>query len=146
MAANTTHSAYGTLTAALANADLASKTNTSVSALGTAQDNSTALALLADFVLVLGAQGSNRTAGAKVELYIAYAIDGTNYDVLLNGIKQPVGVFQLDTGVLTATRASITDVPLPPGLWKAYAVNLSTQTTGATGNSLSYRTHSVLTT
>lgn len=145
--ATNTHTVFGPLTVALSTQlDAAVNNNTPV--LGPAQDNSaapTGLQILADFTIVMPVQAANRTAGAKVELYIAYSRDGgVTYDTMLAGFKQPAGTFSLDSGVLTAVQTTITDIPLPPGFWKAYARNLTGQTFAATLNTIKYQTHSVL--
>lgn len=152
MAANTTHSDYATAAAALGT-ELNALANNNVTALGTAQDNRIAGAggkIYADFYCNLAAQGTNRVDPARIELYIAYAVDGTNYDTILAtstaSYKNPVGIFRFIPASLAAGQDSVLNVELPPGLWKAYAKNITGQTLAATANSISFRYHSVLTT
>jgi hypothetical protein len=140
--ADTTHKSYATIATALST-DLNSLANNTASAASAAIDNTTALELYADWELVLDTT-SSRTAGCVVSLYITVALDGTNYSDTSSSSAELLGVFTLATGT-GASRVVIRDTPIPPGLFKVFVVNSSTQALNATGNTVKYRTHSIKT-
>lgn len=142
--ADTTHRGY---TAAIANA-LTTELNAiaigGITGASAAIDNTTALDLFYDFTLSLAAQGTARVAGAYVAVYIVQAVDGTNYDAVLESTAEQVAFFSLDATV-TARQLTRRDIPVPPGLFKFFAKNGTGQILAATGNTLKYRAHSVKT-
>lgn len=139
----TSHSAYTAASATVLTTGLNSLANAANSAVSNAIDNSTTLDLYADFTLVVGAQTA-RTGTPTVELYITPAMDGANYDDANETINDKIGTFKLDTAT-NARRVTVRDVPIPPGLYKVYVRNLSSQTFAAAANTVSIRTHSLKT-
>ena len=121
---------------------LATATNTAASAV---IDNTTTLELYADFDLVLATQGTARSTGATVALYATFSLDGTNYADVLETTAELVGVFSLDPTTTARRPASIRDFPISPGKVKFFARNVTGQTLAATGNTISYRLHSITT-
>jgi hypothetical protein len=140
--ATTKHKAY---TAAIASA-LTTELNTlgsgSTSSASAAIDNSSGLDLFADLTLTVAAQGGARSASANVSVYLTQALDGTNYDDAHAGTAELVAVFSLDAAT-TARQSSRRDVPVPPGLFKLFAVNNTGQPLAASGNLVEYRMHSI---
>ena len=119
---------------------LANNTNSSASS---AIDNSTNLDLEMDVELVLAAQGSARSNGAQVYLYIVRSLDGgSNYADVLESMNDPVAVFTLDAAT-TARREVKTDIRIPPGFFKLYVRNATGQAFAASGNTIKYRTRQV---
>ena len=141
--ADTTHKGYAAIQTALST-DLNSLANTTASAASATIDNTTALELFADWELVLGTQ-SARTAGCCVTLYITPSLDGTNYADVSAASAESLGTFVLATGTAAQRVVNVRDTPIPPGLFKVFVVNNSTQAFNASGNTLKYRTHSVKT-
>lgn len=139
----TTHAAYTQTAVTVLSTGLNALANTTNSAASAAIDNTTNLDLYADFTFLVGAQTA-RTGTPTVELYITPAMDGTNYDDALETINDRIAVFKLDLTV-TSRRVTVRDVPIPPGLFKVYLRNLSSQTLTATGNTVTMRTHSLKT-
>lgn len=140
--ATTKHKSY---TAAIASAittganSLANNANTAASS---AIDNTTNLDLFHDLTLTVAAQGSARSAGATVGVYLTMALDGTNYDDTNETTAELVAVFQLDAAT-TARQLTRRDVPIPPGLFKYFIRNQTGQAFAASGNILEYRAHSL---
>lgn len=140
--ATTKHKAYTGAIASVLTTELNSLASGSASSASSALDNSSALDLFADLTLTVAAQGSARSAGANVSVYMTQALDGTNYDDTLAATAEVVAVFSLDAAT-TARQASRRDVPVPPGLFKLFAVNNTGQALAASGNILEIRYHSV---
>lgn len=121
--------------------------NNAITAASSAVDNTSNLDLFMDLELILAAQGSARSAGALVAVYLAWSLDGTNYDDVVDGLTNPVATFPLDAAT-TARRISpmtAQDIPLRPGLFKAYLKNITGQAFAASGTSVRYRTRSITT-
>jgi hypothetical protein len=137
---STKRTAYGAIATALST-DLNTLANATASAASAAIDNRTTLELYADFELVLGSQ-SSRTAGCVVSLYITPSLDETNYADVSASSAELLGVFTLATGT-GAQRVIIRNCDIPPGLFKVFVVNSSTQAFNASGNTVKYRLHSV---
>lgn len=60
------------------------------------------------------------TAGSVVEVYILYAVDGTNYEdggVGVDPFKAPIGVF-VDNGGSASQKQTISGIPLAPHKFK----------------------------
>ena len=142
--ATTSHKAYTAAIATVLSTDLNSLGNGSTSAASAALDNTTNLDLLADLTLTVATQGSARSAGAIVSVYMVQALDGTNYDDVQASCSEPVAVFSLDAAT-TARQISRRDIPVPPGLFKLFLVNSTGQAFAASGNLLEIRYHSVKT-
>jgi hypothetical protein len=139
----TTHKGYGTIVSCLTTElnSLANNANTTASS---AIDNSTNLDLYGDFELVIGTT-SARTAGAVVQVFFAVSADGTNYADVNETTAELACTFSLDAAT-TARRAVVRDVPLPPGLFKVFARNVTGQALNASGNTVKFRPHSLLNT
>lgn len=140
--ATTKHKTYSASIASSLTTELNALANGSASTASTAIDNTTALDLYDDLTLTLSTQGSSRSAGAIVSVYLIPALDGTNYDATLAATAELVAVFTLDAST-TARQLTRRDVPIPPGLFKYFAVNGTGQAFGATGNILERRPHSI---
>lgn len=97
------------------------------------------LNLFARADLYLAAQGSARSAGAVVELYLLPSIDGSNYpygsDSLVPAANLMVGNFQLDA-TTTARYAASEEFKLPPTDFKLVLVNKTGQAFASSGNVL----------
>lgn len=141
--ATTTHGAYGTVTSALTT-ELNSLANSSNTAASTAIDNTSALAMFIDLELVVAAQASARSAGATIEVYLALALDGTNYADINETTAELIASFPLDAAT-TARRAARRDIPIPPGKFQLFARNRTGQALASSGNTVKYAVHNVVT-
>lgn len=135
------HEAYGTLTTVLST-EFNSLANNANTALSGAFDNSTAKDLFCDVVVNVAAQGSARSAGAIVTLYICPAIDGTNYDDANETTAEVWAVIPLDAAT-TARQRTVRDVPMPPASFKVFARNSTGQALAASGSTVKIRVHSL---
>lgn len=142
--ASTTHKAYTAAIASILTTELNSLANGSASSASSAVDNTSALDLFCDFTFTVAAQGSARSAGATVSVFLTMALDGTNYDDANSTTAELVAVFPLDAAT-TARQATRRDVPVPPGLWKLFVVNNTGQAFASSGNILEHRFHSITT-
>jgi hypothetical protein len=138
----TKHKSYTASIASALTTDLNSLANGSASAASAALDNTSNLDLYHDLTLTVAAQGSARSAGATVSVYLVMALDGTNYDDANATTAELVAVFPLDAAT-TARQATRRDVPVPPGLFKYFVVNNTGQAFAASGNIVEYRAHSI---
>lgn len=140
--ADTRHRAYTAAIATALSTDLNSLANGATSATSGAIDNTTNRDLYHDLTLTVAAQGSARSAGATVSVYLVMALDGTNYDDAHATTAELVAVFPLDAAT-TARQATRRDVPVPPGLFRYFVVNGTGQAFAASGNLLEWRAHSI---
>lgn len=140
--AATKHKSYTAAIASALTTDLNSLANGSASAASAALDNTSNLDLYHDLTLTVAAQGSARSAGATVSVYLVMALDGTNYDDANATTAELVAVFPLDAAT-TARQATRRDVPVPPGLFKYFVVNNTGQAFAASGSLLEFRAHSI---
>jgi hypothetical protein len=138
----TKHKSYTASIASALTTDLNSLANGSASAASAALDNTSNLDLYHDLTLTVAAQGSARSAGATVSVYLVMALDGTNYDDVNATTAELVAVFPLDAAT-TARQATRRDVPVPPGLFKYFVVNNTGQAFAASGSLLEFRAHSI---
>lgn len=97
-----------------------------------------------DLQLNVAAQGSSRSSGATVTVYMATSLDGTNFDDANTTVAEVVAVFPLDAAT-TARQATRRDVPIPPAKFKLFALNSTGQAFASSGSTLGYRCHSVTT-
>lgn len=143
--ATTSHKAYTQASVSLHSTSLNALANASNSAVSAAHDNSVNLDLYADFSMFISTQVA-RTGTPTVELYIVRSLEVTSpvYDDALETINDKIATFTYDTAV-TARRMTKVDVPIPPGFFKIYVRNLTSQTFAATLNTLTMRTHSLQT-
>lgn len=142
MAADIKQKNYTTLvTATITLTSVATNAYATSSAMGA---DATAAELYGDWVLTLGSL--NPTGTPVVKLWLIRAPDGTVYED--NTTPPPmdsfVGAFELSTGS-GAKVAVLRDRRLPPGLFKAVIQNASGVTLAASGNSLTFRPHSLQT-
>lgn len=111
--------------------------------LGAEIDNTSGRDTFALVELDLAAQGSARSAGAQVRLYVIKCMDGTNYEMGSDSVvPQPstwVGSFALDAAT-TARNVQIA-VPLPPCKFKFLLENVTGQAFASSGTTLYYRTY-----
>lgn len=140
--ATTKHKAYTAAIASALTTELNSLANSATSAASTAIDNTTNLDLYHDLTLTVAAQGSARSTGATVSVYMTLALDGANYDDANATTAELVAVFSLDAAT-TARQATRRDVPVPPGLFKYFVVNNTGQALASSGNLLEWRAHSI---
>lgn len=128
---------------------LTSLTDNEYTDLGDEIDNSTNKYMFADIELVLGSAAFTGT-DSGIELYLIPSIDGTNYPTWTgNGTSDEqenngffVGFMAL-TGTTAAQRATLRDVDLPSGKYKFACRNRGNVTLAGSGNTLSWRPHSV---
>ena len=142
--ATTKHAAYGAAIASTLTTELNSLANGSASSASTAIDNSSDCYLYHDLTLTVATQGSARSTGAIVSVYIVMALDGTNYDNVVAGNAELVAVFSLDAAT-TARQQTRRDIPVPPGLFKYFVVNSTGQAFASSGNIVEYRPHNIST-
>jgi hypothetical protein len=138
----TKHKSYTASIASALTTDLNSLANGSASAASAALDNTSNLDLYHDLTLTVAAQGSARSAGATVSVYLVMALDGTNYDDVNATTAELVAVFPLDAAT-TARQVTRRDIPVPPGLFKYFVVNNTGQAFAASGNIVEFRAHSI---
>lgn len=87
-------------------------------------------------------------SGAYVALYIAEAVDGTNYpapsaaDMQLS-TTQLLCVIPIGTTASTAQRVAARNVVIPPGNFKIYLVNHAGVALGASGNTVKFNAYDV---
>lgn len=114
-----------------------------------AVDNSTNKYMLADVEIVLASAAFTGT-DSGIEVYLIPSVDGTNYPTWTgNGTADEqenngffVG-FVSTTGTTAAQRMVLRDVELPNGLYKWAFRNRGGVTLASSGNSASWRPHSV---
>jgi hypothetical protein len=142
--ATTSLKAYTVTGTTVLSTELNSLTNNSLCSASSAFDNSTNLAIWADFELVLAAQGVARSAGATCTLFMSAAPDGTNYtDATVEG--EIAAVFAFDAAT-TARRHFRRGFELPPlATIKFYLVNSTGQTLAASGNTVKIWTRNLTT-
>jgi len=103
------------------------------------------LDLYADFRLYLATQGTARSAGANVTVWILPEVDGTypyGSAALEPQAELIVGSFSFDAAV-TARYAVLRDVPLSPSDFHLVVQNNTGQALGATGNTIVIERHSI---
>ena len=142
--ATTTHKAYTAAIASILTTELNTLASGSASAASAAVDNTSNLDLYVDLTLTVAAQGSSRSSGATVAVYLIMALDGTNYDDTNATTAELVAVFPLDAAT-TARQSTRRDIPGPPGLFKFFVVNSTGQAFAGSGNILEHRYHSITT-
>lgn len=112
-------------------------------------DNSTNKYMFADLEVVLGSVTFTGT-DSGIEVYVVPSVDGTNYPTWTgNGTSDEqenngffVG-FLSTTGTTAAQRMVLRDVEIPNGKYKWAFRNRGNVTLAASGNSASWRAHSV---
>lgn len=147
MATNVKHAAY-TAIATILSTGLNSLTTGSSSAVSAEIDNtqtgSSGGELYADFNLTIAAQGSARSSGASISLYMQRAMDGTNYPAATNTTcDRLLYTWYLDAATTARPDLASEDVPVPGGKFKVYLVNNTGQTLAASANLVEYQLHSV---
>lgn len=143
--ASTTLKAYSAAAASALTTEFNSLANGSATAASSAIDNSSTLDLYLDLELNVAAQGSSRSAGATITVFILRSLDGgSTYPDANTTTAEVAAVFPLDAAT-TARVAVRTDIPLSPGLFKLFALNSTGQALAASSTTLRYRTHSITT-
>ena len=126
--------------------ELNSLANNTLSAQSAAIANQTNLDIYVDIELVLASLSP--TAGAFCALYVAEAIDGTNYPNP-SGADQRLqttallAVFGLSTTAATAQRVVVRNVVIPPATFKLALDNQAGVGLGASGNSVTLLAYDV---
>lgn len=115
--------------------DLNSLGNGSLSAASAAIDNETDLYAYIALEVVLASL--TPTGAPVVNVYIAYSLDGTNYDDGSVSEMLPIAVLPLSTST-GAKRVSRGPFPILPLKFKLYVENKSGVAFGASGNTLKY--------
>jgi len=117
--------------------------------LSDAVDNSTTKYMFADVEVVL-ASAAFTGATSLIEVYLVPSVDGTNYPTWTGNVtteeQENLGFFVGNlrtTGATAAQRMVLRDVELPNGLFKWAFRNKSGPTLAGSGNSASWRPHSV---
>jgi hypothetical protein len=109
-------------------------------------DQPSELYIYADFTLYLATQGTARSSGARVDLYILPRSDGTNYpyggDSLDPSANHWVGSFLFDA-TTTARYEVIRGILLPPEDFHVLVMNETGQLLAASGNILSMRRYNM---
>lgn len=113
--------------------------NNTMAAVSAAVANQTNLDVYSDWELVLASLSP--TAGAHVDVYIAEAVDGSNYPAdaaatMRLQASQLLCTFGLGITAATAQRTVVRNVVIPPGTFKIYLDNQSGVALGATSNTL----------
>lgn len=123
--------------------ELNSLADATTCSVGTAYNNSSNAYLFCDVTLDLATQGSARSAGALVEVYMEISYDsGSTYSDADQGYARPVAVFALDAAT-TARRVVVMDVPVPRAHVRFLVRNETGQAFASSGNSLFGRFHSI---
>lgn len=105
-------------------------------------DNDTDLEMFADIALVLGTQTS-RTGTPLVKVYITHSIDaGTNFSDLDHTTSELICALPVATGT-AAQRVHRTRIPIPPGEFRVFLRNETSQAFNASGNTLTIIRYSV---
>lgn len=144
--ASITHKGYTQSITSILTTELDGLANATMSSASSAIDNSSNLDLFMDLQLYVHTQGSARSAGATVEVYLSIALDGTNYSDVLAATSELIAVFPLDAAT-TARYVTRRDIPIPPSAtFKLAVYNRTGQAFAANTSTLRYRTHSVLST
>ena len=138
----TKHAAYTAAIASTLTTELNSLANATLSSASSEIDNSSNKDLFVDLTLTVAAQGSARSAGATVEIWMTMALDGTNHDDMVRNVAELVAVFPLDAAT-TARQSTRRDVPIPRGKIKFAAYNSTGQAFASSGNIVEYRAHSI---
>lgn len=109
-------------------------------------DQAAELDLYGDFTCFLNTQGTARSAGARVDLYILPRSDGTNFpyggDSLDPSPNHWVASFVFDATV-TARYDVVRGVLLPPCDFHVLVMNETGQILAATGNTLTLRRYNM---
>ena len=135
--------AEGTIATVLTT-ELNSLADAGISSASSAESNDAAAErhLFANFEIYIAAQGTNRTAGASISLYVIPEVDDTNYgattDECLNNYY--AGSVSVDDAALAARYLILEDVKLPPSDFKVVLKNDTGQALAASGNTVKYRT------
>lgn len=134
------HATYTAAASTALSTELNSLANNSNSAASSAIDNSSTLDLEMEIEFLIATQGSPRSTGAMVQVYMVRSIDGgSTYADVLESINDPVATFTLDAAT-TSRRETKQDIRIPPGLFKLYARNVTGQAFASSGNTVRYRT------
>jgi hypothetical protein len=120
--------------------DLNSLANAAYSAASGAIDNLTDLYEYIELELNLAAQGSARSSGGTVEVWMEKQIDGTNYEDRANTAfgHQFLASFPLDAAT-TTRRLVLSNIPIPPAAFKLSVRNNTGQAFASSGSTLKYR-------
>ena len=98
-----------------------------------------------DLELLIALQGGSRDADGRVEIYILYSVDDTNFDMGGDSTdprpESLLTVFSLDAAT-TARYRTVTGLPIAPFDFKLLVMNETGQAFAASGNTLKYRLHS----
>lgn len=124
--------------------ELNSLANNTMSAASSAIANQTNLDIYVDIEVSLASLSPG--AGSYVALYIALAVDGTNYpapsgaDMRLSS-TQLLCVIPTGVAAATAQRIAVRNVVIPPGTFKIYLDNQTTVSLGASGSTVKFNAY-----
>lgn len=118
--------------------ELNSLADAAFSSASSAIDNETDLYEFIAVELVLASLSP--AAGAYVDVWIDYSLDGTNYADASKALQLSalLCTFQLDTTAATAQRLYVSGLRLAPNKFKLQARNKAGVSLGASGNTLKY--------
>lgn len=109
--------------------------------LGGEIDNTANGDMYMDVELYVAAQGSARSSGAYVALYILPSVDGTNFCYGGDSLDPPATTWVANLPLDAATTAryvTATHILLPAGKFKILVMNETGQALAATGSTLKY--------
>lgn len=96
--------------------------------------------------LSIAAQASSRSSDARVEVFVLYSVDDTNFDMGDDSTDpRPdalATVLLLDAATTARYRVAV-NLPIAPLDFKLLIINETGQAFAASGNTLKYRLHSV---
>lgn len=139
----TKHASYTAASATILTTQWNSLANNANTVASSTINNTTNLDLYMDLTFLLNTQTA-RTGSPTVKIYGLMSVDGTNFDDLNESCALLLATFTFDTAV-TARRVSVLNIDIPPASFQLFGRNTTSQTMAASGNILSYRTHSLST-
>lgn len=96
-----------------------------------------------NFEIYIAAQGTNRSAGASISLYVIPEVDDTNYGSSVGECLDNyfAGSVAVDDAALAARYIILEGVKLPPSDFKVVLKNDTGQAFAASGNTVKFKRH-----